>query len=112
MTSANPATAAASPFTIRNRPAWLFHANNRVVTANADGTNATVSFWTQIGYQSKDATVRWADNGCIYYTTDGSAPAGSLGVGSGTTQVMPRALTTTSRTTTASPATPCGGPAR
>ena len=53
------------------------------------GTTATVSFWTQIGYQSKDATVRWADNGCIYYTTDGSTPAGSLGVGSGTTQVMP-----------------------
>ena len=89
LTSANPATAAASPFTIRNRPAWLFHANNRVVTANADGTTATVSFWIQIGYQSKDATVRWADNGCIYYTTDGSTPAGSLGVGSGTTQVMP-----------------------
>ncbi len=88
-TTANPATAAASPFTIRNRPAWLFHANNRVVTANANGTNSTVSFWTQIGYQSKDASARWADNGCLYYTTDGSTPAGSLGVGSGTTRVMP-----------------------
>src|ERR1022692_744068 len=71
-TTANPATAAASPFTIRNRPAWLFHANNRVVTANANGTSSTVSFWIQIGYQSKDAAARWADNGCIYYTTDGS----------------------------------------
>jgi len=89
LTSANPATAAASPFTLRNRPAWLFHDGNRVVTANPDGNTATVSFWTQIGYQSKDATVRWADNGCIYYTTDGSTPAGSLGVGSNTTQVMP-----------------------
>ncbi|HUA38795.1 MAG TPA: hypothetical protein VMA35_10430 [Candidatus Sulfopaludibacter sp.] len=89
LTSANPAMAAASPFTIRNRPAWLFHANNRVVSANPDGTTSTVSFWTQIGYQSKDASVRWADNGCVYYTTDGSTPAGSLGVGTGTTRVMP-----------------------
>jgi hypothetical protein len=81
--------AAASPFTVRNRPAWLFHDGNRVVSANANGTNATVSFWTEIGYQSKDATVRWADHGCMYYTTDGSTPAGSLGVAGGTTQVMP-----------------------
>jgi hypothetical protein len=88
-TTATQSTAAASPFTIRNRPAWLFHDGNRVVTANANGTNSTVSFWTQIGYQSKDASVRWASNGCIYYTTDGSTPAGSLGVGSGTAQVMP-----------------------
>ena len=82
-------TAIALPFTIRNRPAWLFHDGNRVVTANANGTNSTVSFWTQIGYQSKDASIRWASNGCIYYTIDGSTPAGSLGVGRGTTQVRP-----------------------
>jgi len=88
-TTASLATAQASPFTIRNRPAWLFHSNNRVVTANANGTNSTVSFWTEIGYQSKDGTARWADNGCIYYTTDGAVPSGSLGVGNGTTQVMP-----------------------
>src|ERR1017187_3264521 len=72
LTTTNQSIAAASPFTVRNRPAWLFHSNNRVVTANANGANSTVSFWTQIGYQSKDASVRWASNGCIYYTTDGS----------------------------------------
>jgi len=87
--AASQSMAAASPFTIRNRPAWLFHDGNRVVSANASGNNATVSFWTEIGYQSKDASVRWADHGCIYYTTDGSTPAGSLGIPGGTTQVMP-----------------------
>jgi hypothetical protein len=88
-TTGSAATAAASPFTIRNRPAWLSHAGNRVVTANADGTDSTVSFWIEIGYQSKDSILRWANNGCIYYTTDGSTPSGSLGSGNGTTQVMP-----------------------
>ena len=88
-TTTSQATAAASPFTIRNRPAWLFHAGNRVVTVNADGTDSTVSFWIKIGYQSKDSSLRWADNACIYYTTDGSTPAGAHGVGSGTTQVKP-----------------------
>lgn len=88
-TTGSAATAAASPFTVRNRPAWLFHAGNRVVTANADGTDSTVSFWIKIGYQSKDSSIRWADNACIYYTTDGSTPAGSHGVGSGATQVIP-----------------------
>jgi len=83
--------AQASPFTIRNRPAWLFHANNRVVTPNTNGSSSTVSFWIKIGYQGKDGIVssRWADNARVYYTTDGSTPAGSLGVGSGTTQAMP-----------------------
>ena len=89
LTTGSQSVAAASPFTIRNRAAWLFHDGNRVVTANANGTNSTVSFWIQMGYQSKDAGIRWASNGCIYYTTDGSTPAGSLGVGSGLTQVMP-----------------------
>jgi hypothetical protein len=88
-TTGSSSTASATPFTVRNRPAWLFHDGNRVVTANADGITSTVSFWIEIGYQSKDSSIRWADHGCIYYTTDGSTPAGTLGVGSGTTQVMP-----------------------
>jgi hypothetical protein len=89
LATTNAALAASAPFTIRDRPAWLFHANNRVVTANANGTNSTVSFWTEIGYQSKDGTGHWANHGCLYYTTDGSTPAGALGAGTGTTQVMP-----------------------
>ena len=36
----NAATAQASPFTVRNRPAWLYHSNNRVVSP---GTNASLS---------------------------------------------------------------------
>ena len=36
-TTAAVATAQASPFTLRNRPAWIFHGGNRVITA---GTNA------------------------------------------------------------------------
>jgi hypothetical protein len=88
-TTGSTNVAAASPFTFRNRPAWLFHDGNRVVTANANGITSTVSFWIETGYQSKDSSLRWADNACIYYTTDGSAPSGSLGIGSGTTRVMP-----------------------
>ncbi len=71
-------TAATSPFTIRNRPAWVFHANNRVI----NGT--TVQFWSKLGYISNvnDPTTRWADNGAVYYTTDGSQPV--LGTTPGT----------------------------
>jgi hypothetical protein len=89
LTTGTQGTAAASPFTIRNRPAWLFHANNRVISANPGGTNSNVTFWTEIGYQSKDASIRWASNGCVYYTTDGSTPSGALGVPGGTTQTTP-----------------------
>lgn len=89
LTTTNAAIAASAPFTIRDRPAWLFHSGNRVVTANADGASSTVNFWTQIGYQSKDGSSDWANHGCIYYTTDGSTPGGSLGVGAGATRVMP-----------------------
>ncbi|HEY3762891.1 MAG TPA: hypothetical protein VGN23_14190 [Verrucomicrobiae bacterium] len=91
LATTNAAIATATPFTLRNRPAWLFHSGNRVVTANADGTTSTVAFWTEIGYQSKDGTSRWANNGCVYYTIDGSTPSGSLGVGNGTTLVTPMA---------------------
>ncbi len=93
LTTASQSTAAASPFTVRNRPAWLFHANNRVVVPGSATNSSNVSFWIKMGYEGKDGTVasRWADNASIYYTTDGSAPAGSHGVGSGTTQAAPLA---------------------
>ncbi|MBC8003786.1 MAG: hypothetical protein H7X97_14475 [Opitutaceae bacterium] len=76
-------TAEANPYSIRNRPAWIFHANNRVVSGNS------VQFWSKVGYitNANDPTTQWATNGAVYYTTDGSTPAGSLGMGSGTTQV-------------------------
>jgi glycosidase len=85
--------AAASPFTLRNRPAWLIHANNRVVVPGSVTNSSNVSFWIKIGYLGKDSSLssRWADNAVIYFTTDGTTPAGSLGIGSGTTQVVPMA---------------------
>lgn len=69
------ATAAANPFTVRNRPAWIFHANNRVVSGN------DVQFWAKVGYigDPADLSTRWATNGAVYYTVDGTEPAGSLG---------------------------------
>lgn len=79
----NNATATASPYTVRNRPAWVFHSNNRVI----NGTS--VQFWSKVGYITDPniSTTRWANSGAVYYTTDGTTPAGSLGVASGTTQV-------------------------
>jgi hypothetical protein len=88
-TTGSTNVAAASPFTVRNRAAWLFHDNNRIVSANSDGVTSTVSFWIQMGYQAKDSSFRWASNACLYYTTDGSTPSGALGLGSGTSQVAP-----------------------
>jgi len=90
-TTATQSTAAGSPFTIRNRPAWLYHGNNRVVNPSTDPTQASVGFWVKIGYLGKDHTLasRWADHASIYYTTNGSTPSGALGVPSGTAQAMP-----------------------
>lgn len=77
------ATAQASPYSVRNRPGWLFHADNRVILGD------DVEFWVKVGYigDSTDTATRWADQGRIYYTTDGSEPAGSNGAPTGTTQV-------------------------
>ncbi len=76
------AVAQASPYSFRNRPAWIFHADNRVI----NGDN--VQFWAKVGYigDVNDLATRWADAGAVYYTTDGSDPAGSLGTaGNGST---------------------------
>lgn len=83
LVTTNNGSAAASPFTVRNRPAWVFHSNNRVINGNS------VQFWSKVGYigDPNDPSTKWADSGAVYYTTDGSTPAGSLGTGAGTTQV-------------------------
>ncbi|PWU13799.1 MAG: hypothetical protein C5B50_18585 [Verrucomicrobia bacterium] len=88
-TTATQSVAATSPYTIRNRPAWLFHNGNRVITQGSDSSHDNVAFWIKMGYLGKDSSVssRWADNGAVYYTTDGSNPAGALGFPSNTTQV-------------------------
>jgi glycosidase len=93
-TTASQSAAASSPFTIRNRPAWLFHAGNRVISPGSDDSHNNVDFWIKIGYIGKDSSLasRWADHVAVYYTTDGSSPAGSLGVPSGTSQAAPLSL--------------------
>jgi len=77
--------AKSNPFTIRNRPAFLFHANNRVIQGQS------VQFWVKAGYIGKDDSLdsRWANQARIYYSTDplGPAPTGSLGVAGPGTQV-------------------------
>jgi glycosidase len=91
LTTTNLSIAAASPFTIRNRAAWLWHNNNRVIDTGDDPSRVSVDFWTKIGYLGKDDSLGslWVDNAALYYTTNGSTPAGSLGAGSGGTQVVP-----------------------
>ena len=81
-------TARATPFSIRNRPAWIFHANNRVVAGNDIVARVKTGY---IGPDNSPASL-WSTNGAIYYTTDGSTPAGSLGSPGGSTQVAPMAF--------------------
>ncbi|MEM7145775.1 MAG: alpha-amylase family glycosyl hydrolase [Verrucomicrobiota bacterium] len=84
LNSTSQSDARANPYSFRNRPAWLFHANNRVIIGNS------VQFWAKVGYigNINDLTTRWANMGSVYYTTDGVDPDGSLGVaGNGSTQV-------------------------
>jgi hypothetical protein len=85
-TTSSQSTAATSPFTLRNRPAWLFHGGNRVLSPGSDASHNNVEFWIKIGYIGKDSTLasRWADHASVYYTTDGATPAGALGVPGGT----------------------------
>ena len=85
--------AQAKPFTLRDRAAYLFHGNNRVV----NGT--TVQFTTEAGYIGKDGTSasQWANRGALYYTTDNTTPVGALGVaGNSSTAVAAMSLGYTS----------------
>jgi hypothetical protein len=84
---AGKAAAATNPFTIRNRAAWIFHANNRVVNG------ASTDFWAKVGYMGdpNNTATQWAANGALYYTTDGTTPtpASAPGQATGSTQVIP-----------------------
>ncbi len=71
------------------RPWSVFHANNRVISGN------NVQFWAKVGYIGKSGALntRWADHGVVYFTLDGTDPAGALGIPSnGSTQVLPMNL--------------------
>jgi hypothetical protein len=67
--------AQASPYSIRNRPGWIFHAENRTIA----GSDIQVRLKTGYIGPDNDPSTLWATDGAIYYTTDGSEPGGSLG---------------------------------
>ena len=73
---------------------WVYHDPAGTVTALGGGpaiqrfpgnpaAGQPVDVWIKVGYQFQINT------GWLYYTTDGSQPLGSFGVGRGTTQVVP-----------------------
>ena len=79
VTTSVQATAAGSAFTVRNRPGWVFHADNRVVNGSS------VQFWAKVGYigDMNNVSTRWADNGAIYYTVDGTDAGAGCDAGNG-----------------------------
>lgn len=81
------AAAQSQPFSVRDRPSWVYHGNNRSVNGN------NVTFTTEVGYAALDASdnflYRGADFGALYYTLDGTTPVGSQGnAGNSNTQVI------------------------
>lgn len=80
--------------TITNQTAnWVFHDPTNIVTSLstnppsqmyplAPAAGQSVQVWVKVGYQFQINTCH------VYYTTDGSNPDGSFGVGKGTTQVV------------------------
>ena len=84
--STTRADAEANPFSIRNRPGWIFYANNRIVSGN------NIQLRLRSGYigPDNDPATRWSTHGAIYFTTDGTDPQGTLGSSSnGSTSVVP-----------------------
>ena len=61
------ATAAASPYTVRNRPAWIYHGNNRVISPGTNSSVNNIQCSVKVGYIGKDASLasRYANNGRI-----------------------------------------------
>ena len=90
-TTASQAAAAASPFTIRNRAAWMWHNNNRVISAGSDASHFNTAFWIKMGYLPKNDSPAsaWVNHAVIYYTTNGATPAGALGVAGANTFAAP-----------------------
>ncbi|MEK7950772.1 hypothetical protein [Luteolibacter soli] len=87
-TTTTEATAQASPFSIRNRPGWIYHANNRTIAGN------DIQIRAKTGYIGPDNSLasRWATAGAVYYTTDGTTPGGALGVAGGTSTAVAMAF--------------------
>lgn len=85
------APAAANPFTIRNRAAWMWHNNNRVLSTGSDAGHFNAAFWIKMGYLAKNDSPAstWVNHAVIYYTTNCAAPAGALGVAGASTFSAP-----------------------
>ena len=92
-TTTSESAAQAAPYSIRNRPGWIFHANNRTEAGEDIQLRVKTGY---IGPENAPSTL-WASDGAVYYTTDGSEPSGSLGTPSGTTSVAPLAFDGTQR---------------
>ena len=88
-TTATESVAQGKPFSLRDRPAFVYHNNDRVTNGNS------VQFTTKAGYIGKDgaAASQWINQGSLYYTTDGTTPAGALGMaGTKSTITVPLAF--------------------
>ena len=73
--------------TLPGAAAWVYHNHDRAVVGDA------VQFWAKIGYVNGDGSNPWVTHAAVYYTLDGSAPAGGYGAASnGSTRVLPMAL--------------------
>lgn len=83
-TTATEEDARADPFSIRNRPGWIYHAGNRSVA----GDDLQVRLKSGYIGPDNDPATRWATLGAVYFTTDGSDPVGTLGAASGTTTAV------------------------
>lgn len=94
--ASNSVTGAGYGATITNATInWAYHdpaATNTALTPNntasqrvplSPGAGQAATVYVKVGYQFQ------ANTGSLYYTTDGSAPAGAFGVAKGTTQVVP-----------------------
>lgn len=79
VTYGNASSAQSNPFTVTYSaasgpsPAYVWHADNRVVSGNS------AQFWAKIGYAQGTGTNRWADYAAVYYTTNGAEPHGHYG---------------------------------
>jgi len=87
------AAARADPYSLRDRPGWIFHAGNR--TQAGDDLQMRV----KTGYigPGNDPATLWATDGAVYYTTDGSEPGGSLGSPATGASAVPLAFDGTQR---------------
>lgn len=85
-TTTDESVARSGPFSIRNRPGWILHENNRILA----GDDLQVRVKTGYIGEDNSTTSRWATQGAVYYTLDATPPVGALGVaGNASTTSVP-----------------------